>query len=106
LEIRLRDGVVSRAELRTEILRRFKRERWTGCLTLLAAVVGAAAAIIAAIEARRPLALSSSIFAAPAPDCGETRICVFQGAVSRRNPPDSLERLLHGEVVEDRLLAG
>ena len=48
--IRLRDSVLTRAELKAEILWRLRCERWIGRLTLLAAVVGAAAAIVAAVE--------------------------------------------------------
>jgi hypothetical protein len=48
--IRLRDSVLGRAELRAEILRRLRRERWIGRLTLLAAVIGAAGAVIATVE--------------------------------------------------------
>ncbi len=48
--IRLRDSLLSRAELKAEILRRVRNERWVGRLTFLAAVVGAVAAIVAAVE--------------------------------------------------------
>ena len=48
--IRLRDGNVSRAELRAEILWRLWCDRWVSRITLLAAVVGAMAAIVAAVE--------------------------------------------------------
>jgi hypothetical protein len=48
--IRLRDSNLTRAELKAEILRRVCRERWVARLTLLAAVIGAVAAIVAAIE--------------------------------------------------------
>lgn len=48
--IRLRDSLLSRAELKAEILWRVRRERWVARLTLLAAVIGAAAAIVAAVE--------------------------------------------------------
>ncbi len=48
--IRLRDSLLSRAEVKAEILRRVRNERWVGRLTFLAAVVGAVAAIVAAVE--------------------------------------------------------
>jgi hypothetical protein len=48
--IRLRDSLLSRAELKAEILARVRCERWIGRLTLLVAVVGAVAAIVAAVE--------------------------------------------------------
>jgi hypothetical protein len=46
--IRLRDGNIKRTELRAEILWRLWCERWVSRITLWAAIVGAAAAIIAA----------------------------------------------------------
>lgn len=48
--IRLRDSVLSRAELKAEILRRVRNDRLIARLTFLAAVIGAAAAIVAAVE--------------------------------------------------------
>jgi hypothetical protein len=48
--ILLRGGVILRTELRAEILWRLWCERWVSWITLLAAVVGAVAAIVAAVE--------------------------------------------------------
>jgi hypothetical protein len=50
--IKLSPGIVIlRTELRSEILWRIRCERWVSQATLIAAVVGAIAAIVAAIEA-------------------------------------------------------
>ena len=48
--IRLRDALLSRAELKAEILWRLWCERWRFWITLWIALIGALAAIIAAIE--------------------------------------------------------
>ncbi len=48
--VRLRDGIPSRDELKAEIRWRLWREAWLSRLTLLAAVIGAVAAIVAAVE--------------------------------------------------------
>jgi hypothetical protein len=48
--IRLRDAILRRADLRAEILWRLWCERWVSRATLWAAVIGAVAAIIAAVE--------------------------------------------------------
>jgi hypothetical protein len=49
-QIRLRDSNLSRAELKAEILWRLWCERWVSRLTLWIALIGAAAAIVAATE--------------------------------------------------------
>jgi hypothetical protein len=48
--VRLRDGIVSRDELKAEIRWRVWWEAWISRLTLLAAVIGASAAIVAVAE--------------------------------------------------------
>ena len=48
--VRLRDGIPSRDELKAEIRWRLWREAWLSRLTFLAAVIGAVAAIVAAVE--------------------------------------------------------
>jgi hypothetical protein len=48
--IRLRDSNLKRADLRAEILWRLWCERWVSRITLFFAVVGAMAAIVAAVE--------------------------------------------------------
>ena len=48
--VRLRDGMPTLDELKAEIRWRVWREAWVSLLTLLAAVDGAAAAIVAAVE--------------------------------------------------------
>jgi hypothetical protein len=50
--IRLRDSNLKRAELRAEILWRLWCDRWVSRITLWAALIAAAAAIVAAIEGR------------------------------------------------------
>jgi hypothetical protein len=51
--IRLRDSIISRDELKAEIRRREERENWRFWIMLLVTVVGALAAIVAAIEGWR-----------------------------------------------------
>jgi hypothetical protein len=48
--IQLRGGIILRNELRAEILWRLWCDRWISRATLIAAVVGAAAGIIAVVE--------------------------------------------------------
>lgn len=54
-EIKLSPGIVIlRTDLRSEILWRIQCERWVSQITLIAAVAGPMAAIVAAIEAWPP----------------------------------------------------